>query len=67
MVARPSISCINEKPGPLVAVMALAPVMEAPITLAMAAISSSVWNVAPPTSGRRRAISSRMSEAGVMG
>ena len=43
MVANPSISCIKENPGPLVAVMAFTPAMEAPTTLPMAAISSSVW------------------------
>jgi len=43
MYAYPIFSCINENPGPLVAVIALTPVREAPMTAAMEAISSSIW------------------------
>ena len=35
-------SCISEKPGPLVAVKALAPASDAPMIAAMLAISSSI-------------------------
>jgi hypothetical protein len=43
MIARPISSCIRLMPGPAVQVMAFMPVKEAPITVARAEISSSVW------------------------
>ena len=58
---------MSEMPGPEVAVMALAPVYEAPTTDASEAISSSHWIVSPPTWGRRTDSHSRMSDAGVIG
>ena len=60
-------SCISEKPGPLVAVIARAPPATAPITAAREAISSSIWMKTPPSAGSRRAISSAISEEGVIG
>jgi len=60
-------SCIKEKPGPLVAVIALRPPTEAPITAARLAISSSIWMMQPPRPGRRRAMVSMISVEGVMG
>ena len=60
-------SCMSEKPGPEVAVSALAPASEAPMTAAMEAISSSIWMKWPPTAGRRRARTSAISVEGVMG
>jgi len=60
-------SCMREKPGPLVAVMALSPPMEAPMTAAMLAISSSIWMNLPPSWGRRRERISAISVEGVMG
>ena len=39
-------SCISEMPGPEVAVKARAPFQEAPITMPMAASSSSAWTMA---------------------
>ncbi len=67
MVAKPIISCIRLKPGPEVAVSALAPARLAPHTAAMEAISSSIWMNLPPTSGSRRARRSAISVDGVMG
>ena len=67
MAARPRFSCLSEKPGPEVAVMARAPPMEAPVTAAMEAISSSIWMKTPPTLGSSRAMCSAISEEGVMG
>jgi len=67
MTAYPMFSIISEKPGPLVAVIAIAPVQEAPITAAMLAISSSIWMNTPPTFGRRSAICSAISVEGVIG
>ena len=43
IMPRPIFSIIREKPGPEVAVMALAPPQEAPRMAAMEAISSSIW------------------------
>ena len=65
--ARPIISCFRENPGPLVAVMAFTPPKEAPMTVPIPAISSSVCMNFPPTSGRRFAIPSAISVEGVMG
>ncbi|OQB91713.1 MAG: hypothetical protein BWX86_01959 [Verrucomicrobia bacterium ADurb.Bin122] len=47
-LARPRASALREKPGPEVAVMALAPPNEAPIAAATPAISSSAWRTVPP-------------------
>ena len=65
--ARPNISCFREKPGPLVAVMAFLPPMEAPMAAPNPAISSSVCINLPPTWGRRAANCSAISVEGVMG
>ena len=67
MQARPSISCFREKPGPLVAVIAFLPAMEAPITVPRPAISSSVCINLPPTWGKRSANCSAISVEGVIG
>ena len=67
MTPKPRFSCISEKPGPLVAVMALTPASEAPMTAPMEAISSSIWMKVPPTAGRRQDMTSLISVAGVMG
>ena len=40
--AYPIFSCLSENPGPLVAVIALAPATAAPIVVAIPAISSSI-------------------------
>ncbi len=58
---------MSEKPGPDVAVMALAPPQDAPITAASAAISSSIWMNTPRSGGSSRAIHSMISVAGVIG
>ena len=47
MLARPIISDFRERPGPLVAVMALVPAKEAPTAAPMPAISSSACSTAP--------------------
>ena len=60
-------SCFSEKPGPLVAVMALTPATEAPMTAAMLPISSSICTYRPPTWGRRMDEVSATSLDGVMG
>ena len=60
-------SCIRLKPGPEVAVIALAPAQAAPITAEMEAISSSIWMKTPPISGSRTAMRSIISLEGVMG
>ncbi len=44
--ASPQNSCINEMPGPEVAVKARAPFQPAPTTMPMEAISSSPWMMA---------------------
>jgi hypothetical protein len=67
MTASPRFSCIREKPGPLVAVNALAPAREAPMTAAMLAISSSICRQTPPTFSMTLEHSSAISEDGVMG
>ena len=58
---------MSEKPGPLVAVIALTPPNEAPITAASEPISSSIWMKTPPTRGSSRDIVSAISEDGVIG
>ncbi len=60
-------SIIRLKPGPEVAVMDFTPAQEAPRMALMAANSSSIWMKRPPTWGRRAAICSATSVAGVMG
>jgi hypothetical protein len=60
-------SCIKLKPGPEVAVIALAPVHEAPMTAEIEAISSSIWIKTPLTALSRTAILSIISLEGVMG
>ena len=66
-MAYPSASCIREKPGPLVAVMTLCPVRDAPMMAPMDAISSSIWINLPPFWGRRTDSCSATSVEGVMG
>ena len=58
---------MSEKPGPLVAVMAFAPAVDAPITAAMEASSSSICMYVPPRFGSSSDESSAISVAGVMG
>ncbi len=59
---------MSEKPGPEVAVMALRPASEAPITAPILAISSSIWMKTPSgNSGSRWAMHSMISLDGVMG
>ncbi len=60
-------SIMSEKPGPLVAVIALAPVHEAPMMDAMDAISSSIWMNTPPFFGSFAAMCSAISVEGVIG
>ena len=67
MAAHPMPSCLREMPGPLEAVMAFTPPMEAPVAAVTLPISSSIWMKQPPSWGRRRAMYSAISEAGVMG
>ncbi len=67
MLAYPMLSCMSEKPGPDVAVSALAPASEAPMTAAIEAISSSICTKWPSTCGRRRDSTSAISVEGVMG
>ena len=52
IAAKPMFSIISEKPGPLVAVIARAPVQEAPMIDAIEAISSSIWMKTPPFFGK---------------
>jgi len=66
-MANPMFSCLSEKPGPEVAVRALLPASEPPITAAIAAISSSICRKAPPICGRRLAMNSATSVDGVIG
>ena len=60
-------SCMREKPGPLVAVMAFLPVSEAPMMAAIEPISSSIWTKVPPILGSSSEQSSATSVEGVMG
>ncbi len=57
-------SCIREKPGPLVAVITLRPVKDAPIMAHMEEISSSIWMNVPSTFG---SLSDRISATSVEG
>ena len=67
IAAYPIFSIISENPGPLVAVIALTPVHDAPIIEDMLAISSSIWMKTPPTFGIIFAICSATSVDGVIG
>jgi hypothetical protein len=67
IAANPIFSIIREKPGPLVAVIARAPVHEAPMIDAMLAISSSIWMKVPFSLGSFTAMCSATSVEGVMG
>ena len=67
MAANPMFSIIREKPGPLVAVIARAPVHDAPMMDAMEAISSSIWMKTPPFFGSFAAMCSATSVEGVIG
>src|SRR5512147_1689134 len=67
ITARPRFSCISEKPGPLVAVSALAPASDAPTTAAIEAISSSICRYTPPSAGSLVEHASAISEDGVIG
>ena len=67
MAAKPMCSCMREKPGPLVAVKALTPARDAPITAPRLAISSSIWMKVPPFRGSSRAMNSMISVLGVIG
>ena len=66
MTAKPSPSAFSEIPGPLLAVTPIFPPKAAPMTAAIAQISSSAWKVFTPNS-HRIANSCKMSLAGVMG
>ena len=65
--AYPTCSCMSEKPGPLVAVIALRPASEAPSTAPSDAISSSICTATPPRGGNSSAIRSAISDEGVIG
>jgi len=67
MVARPIISVFSERPGPLVAVMALTPANEAPTAAPMPAISSSAWSTEPPYFQTWSVKNCMISVEGVMG
>src|SRR3990172_5780990 len=67
IAARPRFSIMRLKPGPLVTVIDLVPVHEAPTTAAMLASSSSIWMNVPPMKGKRRDTRSTTSVDGVMG
>ncbi len=67
MIAYPMPSCINENPGPEVAVMANLPVSDAPMQAQIEPISSSICMNTPPERGSSSAIVSIISELGVMG
>ena len=60
-------SCFSEKPGPEVAVMALTPVTDAPMTAAMLASSSSICMNLPPYLGKSFAQPSAICVEGVIG
>jgi hypothetical protein len=60
-------SCINEKPGPLVAVIDFTPARDAPIMAAMLASSSSIWMNFPPSFGSFCEQISAISVDGVIG
>jgi hypothetical protein len=67
MHAKPMFSCLSEKPGPLVAVIAFTPAREAPMIAPIAAISSSIWMNPPPVLRSRTQSSSAISDEGVIG
>jgi len=67
IAAKPMFSCMSEKPGPLVAVITLAPASDAPTIAAMEAISSSICMNRPPINGRHCDMTSAISDDGVMG
>src|SRR5687767_15236961 len=67
MDERPSISDINERPGPEVAVIDFAPAKDAPTTAPIAASSSSVCRQVPPIFGSQSASNCSTSVEGVMG
>jgi hypothetical protein len=67
MAAKPSPSDIKLKPGPEVAVTAIAPARPAPEMACMEAISSSIWIKTPPRLGRVAEARVAISDAGVMG
>jgi len=67
IIAKPKFSCFKHIPGPEVAVRDFSPAIEAPITAAILAISSSICINFPPILGNLRAIFSAISEEGVMG
>jgi hypothetical protein len=54
-------------PGPLVAVIARAPPIAAPMQKPIDAISSSPWMATPPRGGSSRIMAIRIGEAGVIG
>ncbi len=59
---------MSEKPGPLVAVIALTPPIDAPMTAAIDAISSSIWTKTPASGGSSfDDIRSATSDDGVIG
>ena len=59
---------MSEKPGPEVAVMALRPARDAPMTAPRPPISSSIWmNTPSGRAGSFWAMSSMISDDGVMG
>ena len=67
--ARPKNSDMSERPGPLVAVNARAPFQPAPITMPMAASSSSAWitaNLRCPVSASVRSWLAYFSNASAM-
>jgi hypothetical protein len=67
IIANPRASCMRENPGPLVAVIALFPVREAPMIAAIEEISSSIWMKRWPRSGSRLLRYSAISDDGVIG
>ncbi len=67
IAAKPMFSCMSEKPGPLVAVIAFEPASDAPTMAAIDAISSSIWMKRPPIRGRHCDMTSAISDDGVIG
>ena len=66
-VARPKASIISDRPGPEVAVTEGVPPNEAPMIIAIEAISSSAWTSTPPTVWSAGDSHSSTSVAGVIG
>ena len=60
-------SSFSENPGPLVAVIAFTPPIDAPITAAIEAISSSICTNTPPSGGSSLDMRSATSDDGVIG